>query len=516
MVTWPLDNTQYTAAAIGAFCACNTRGVFNKSNDFSVSSIGGLNLQVSKGLAWLKKSEYWGVSVLNEDSEILTAEVGHGQLSRTIAVTLRLDKSANNSYLLLKYSDFEGTGPLPVRDEYYDEIILAYVLQKAGSSSFSSADITDTRLDESLCGVMKNSLTGVDTDVIHDSATELLDGLRQALVDVSNNAGVLLNEVYDPELKGIDITNQEYTHIALGELSGLGANGYFTATFSGTVETITINGIEYIAKQGASIGIDLESDALYSFIIVGDTINFKSGGGGLSIKIVGGTERPTSPKENTIWVKDSYYENNKAVYNIGYNYPTNPNDGDLFFVISNEKNAYVHVNNKQTVEVSLSQGHKWNAASNKWNVLSFETYAGGEWHDGIVYIILNGEIATQMTFGAITVAPVISYSNNQVRITPNGSSRGFYRTKELVDLTNYTTLKIDYVGSYTNSRTVAFGISNNPVDDIVSIKRVLLTGQPTGIYELDISNVSGEYYIGVGIWIYESNNYIVFKSIWLE
>ncbi len=263
MITWPLDNTQYTAAAIGSYCACNTRGVFNQSGDFAVSCIGGFDLQVSKGLAWLKKSEYWGVSVLNEENEVLTAEIGHGQLSRTIAVTLRLDKAANSSYLTLKYSDFEGEAPVPVRDDFYDEIILAYVHQKAGAISFTTADITDTRLDENLCGVMRNALTGVDTQSIHDSAAELLDSLRQALVDVSHGAGVMVNEIYDPNENGIDVTNQQYTHTAPTTIIGQGINGYFKAKFTGFINSLTVNTQVYSIKNG----INLKSEEIYTFII---------------------------------------------------------------------------------------------------------------------------------------------------------------------------------------------------------------------------------------------------------
>lgn len=71
-----------------------------------------------------------------------------------------------------------------------------------------------------------------------------------------------------------------YAHTA-GTLSGQGVNGKFKATVDETISSIVINGVSCVIKNGEESSIELIKDCWYTFILDGNTINFKSGGSGL-------------------------------------------------------------------------------------------------------------------------------------------------------------------------------------------------------------------------------------------
>ncbi len=276
MITWPLDNVQYTANAIGAYCATRTRGVFAAENNFNVQAQGGFNLEVSEGLAWLKKSNFWGVAVLNEQNTTLSAQVGSGEANRYISVVLQLDKTANESKLLLKYAAYGAQAPEPVRDEFFDEIVLCHVLQRAGASEFTNGDITDKRLDEEVCGLVRDGITGIPTSEVNEQFLQKIKQLDAELKSVEDASGFMLNAVYDPSFQGINTTNQAYEHTALSTLSGTGANGYFIAAFSGEVTQITIGNDVFTVKLGGENSVNLAEGYLYTFFASEGIIHFSS------------------------------------------------------------------------------------------------------------------------------------------------------------------------------------------------------------------------------------------------
>ncbi len=102
MICFPLDNTEYTAAGLGSWMATRTRGVFSADSNLAVSIGSGMSVSVSPGLAWLKMSDFWGVSVLLEQAQTVTLTVGDGFLPRIDAIVLRLNKTDNKAELAVR------------------------------------------------------------------------------------------------------------------------------------------------------------------------------------------------------------------------------------------------------------------------------------------------------------------------------------------------------------------------------------------------------------------------------
>ena len=60
---------------------------------------------------------------------------------------------------------------------------MASVFVPAGTVSITSADITDLRLDEVFCGLMRDGVTGIPTEQLQNQASQLLTQLKQAISD---------------------------------------------------------------------------------------------------------------------------------------------------------------------------------------------------------------------------------------------------------------------------------------------------------------------------------------------
>ncbi len=184
MICFPLDNTPYEAKDMGSYLATRTRGVFSSDGNLAVTpGESGLSVSVSPGLAWLKWSDYWGTAALQEQALTLDLDTADGALKRIDAIVCRLDKVNNRAEIVVK-KGAPSSAPIvvpPVRDANYDELYIATVLIGAGVISISASAITDQRLNEEYCGLMRDGVTGIPTASLHAQAQQILTELTDAL-----------------------------------------------------------------------------------------------------------------------------------------------------------------------------------------------------------------------------------------------------------------------------------------------------------------------------------------------
>lgn len=198
-MVFPLDNTEYTASAMGAWCATRTRGVFSSEEHFKVTADGTMTLTVHPGLAWMKMDKWWGCCFFEEESITLAVTPPVTKEKAVYAVTLRLDKMENKADIYIKTEAMENAKPLPLRNDVYEELIVAYVDVQRGQTSLASIHITDTRMNESLCGVMRDAVSGLPTAHIEAQACELLDMLKNELQGLNAGTEVMVKTAYDPQ-----------------------------------------------------------------------------------------------------------------------------------------------------------------------------------------------------------------------------------------------------------------------------------------------------------------------------
>jgi len=173
MICFPLDNVEYEAEALGAWKGTRTRGVFAADTHYAVTANGNMSVNLAPGLAWLKAEAYWGVCVFEKNATTMQIDTADGSLTRWAAICLRLDKNLNDGYPIVKYGQFGtnpalSTLPLPEQNIDYDEIYVAAVRVRAGATEILTSDITDLRLNETYCGIMRDGVTGIPTQMLED------------------------------------------------------------------------------------------------------------------------------------------------------------------------------------------------------------------------------------------------------------------------------------------------------------------------------------------------------------
>ena len=301
LTTFPLDKTEYTADALGAWFASRTRGVLAEEGHYDITANGGMAVIVGTGIAWLRMTDHWGVVVRNEESIVLELQAAHNSLPRVDAVCLQLDKVANESRLVIK-SGTAGVNPTPippVRDENMDEVYLALVTVPAGTIGVSAINISDKRLDAHYCGLVLDG-ERVPTQGMHDQFNDWFAQVQDTLSgDVAGNLIGLVSEATERAERAYDLASDagviHYT-IALrapvrispqslnGSRSGIAASGDRAGNvlFGGGGNPGTFNQVNLYEPNSVRITLpNLSTGRPYlAAAIAGDSVLF--GGGSLA------------------------------------------------------------------------------------------------------------------------------------------------------------------------------------------------------------------------------------------
>lgn len=166
IITYPENGITYDADDASGYLATRQSGVYSAEEDFAVSISGELSLTVSAGQAWVRPSRFKGRSIIMEQPTTLALTAADPVRTRIDRVVLRYDAAARKTSLQV----LEGTpdsaspsAPAITRTALVYDLCLAEVTRPAGSTAITAADITDTRADEAVCGVMRDGVTGIPT-----------------------------------------------------------------------------------------------------------------------------------------------------------------------------------------------------------------------------------------------------------------------------------------------------------------------------------------------------------------
>lgn len=200
IIAYPLEATEYTAEDAQSYFSTRKSGVYSEDVTFTPE---GMNITVSPFLAWFNYAKFKGCSVAVTEPQTLTFSPAHAILDRIDRVVLRLDLSLNRAY----FEILEGTpSSTPIaktisKTEVINDISPFYVRIKAGATQITPADITSTILDESLCGIMRDGVTGIPTSQLQSQVEELLLRLHEAIDGVEEGSAFMIGDIYDPEGK---------------------------------------------------------------------------------------------------------------------------------------------------------------------------------------------------------------------------------------------------------------------------------------------------------------------------
>ena len=165
ITTYPEDGITYDAQDAAGYFATRLSGVYSADQDFTVTPAGGLDVQISAGHAWVHPSRWIGRSIIMQQPTTLTLPEADAALPRIDRILLRYDARARKTTLVAVSGTPASTPAAPEltrTDRIYD-LCLASVARPAASTTITAADITDTRADEAVCGLMRDSVTGIPT-----------------------------------------------------------------------------------------------------------------------------------------------------------------------------------------------------------------------------------------------------------------------------------------------------------------------------------------------------------------
>ena len=362
IITYPLDGVTYDAEDVSTYLCTRTSGVYAKDTNYAVSVTGPRQIAVAPGLAWINYDDFKGVSACSREAVNLIVPDADSTLPRIDRVVLQFDTAANLTAVKLKPGT-PAAAPEPpaiLQNHNQYELGLCTVSVPAGSSVITAADITDTRADEAVCGVMRDGVTGIPTAQLQAQAlammtqlsTELhtkLDALDAAIAAVESGSFYTKQEAdakfgtpYSlpaataAQLGGVKVG--DYLDIAAdGTLSGKTLNDKIAAAVAVKSEPRLVwNHYEETGKRWKTYDIKMP-DGL-DYVHVKTKYNSSTGGYGEEVDIAkGGTANHNYGNGTGIFASNTTFQTNGTlhfatetstggytveIWLTGYHYPT--------------------------------------------------------------------------------------------------------------------------------------------------------------------------------------------------
>lgn len=183
--SFPLENTAYTAEDAQLWFATRQSGVYAGTH-LGVTANGTMAVTLGTGIAWLHYADFAGCVYGNTVGKALTVELAAAQYARIDRVCIRLEILNNKCYAYIKKGTAAASPAAPAlqRDASAYEISVAQIAVAAGATAINAGNITDERLDETVCGLMRDGVTGIDTSVLQSQYNAILAELKANLQSV--------------------------------------------------------------------------------------------------------------------------------------------------------------------------------------------------------------------------------------------------------------------------------------------------------------------------------------------
>lgn len=249
IITYPLNGVVYSAEDVATYLCTRTSGVYSKETNFAVSITGTRQITVAPGLAWINYDDFKGVSVCSREENVLTVPEADNTLNRVDRVVLQFDTSENITAIKLKTGTPAVAAQPPdiLQNHNQYELGLCTISVPAGSTAVTVADIYDTRADETVCGVMRDGVTGIPTGTLVQQWKAVIESMRGGSFYTRAEVDALLKS-----LKSVD-------PFPVGSIYQSTASTSPAALFGGTWQEIAQNRVLMGAGSGHAAGTTVEA-----------------------------------------------------------------------------------------------------------------------------------------------------------------------------------------------------------------------------------------------------------------
>lgn len=248
-------------------------GVFYKpSTSFAVTATGtGMNVQVQPGMAQVQ-----GAFCLEDTVQTLPIAAADASLNRIDSVVLRLDLSLDKRDISLAVvrgvAAVSPVAPALTRNNTTWELGIANVLVSAGAGVITQRDVEDTRLDDTRCGAVAQTVGELDTSGFFAQLTAMIARLREEIGEVETGTAAMLRSVYDPDSKvsdagGIKAYTKAQTDVLAADITKVNSR---IAEVNNTLANLQYSnpGAHNAIYRGKYLG-DFVTDAQYAAIKAG-------------------------------------------------------------------------------------------------------------------------------------------------------------------------------------------------------------------------------------------------------
>jgi len=210
---------EYFASFIG-------NGVYpNPSSGLQVTANDDMTVTVKAGQAWIN-----GYFLVNDDDYNLQIDAADGVLSRIDRVVARYDTEDREIRLEVKKGTFASSPVAPAlqRDADAYELALADVYVANGVTSITQANITDQRLNTSLCGIVHGTVDQVDTTTLFTQYTQGFELQKDEFEQAFMSWFATVQDILDDEAAGN----------LLNMINDLAGDGRTTETVKGNADDL--------------------------------------------------------------------------------------------------------------------------------------------------------------------------------------------------------------------------------------------------------------------------------------
>lgn len=175
------------------FASFIANGVFpNPSTGLQVLASNSMIITVNTGKAWINGYFYFNTSTLN-----ITLDNADGVLNRIDRVVVRWDLQERAISVQVKKGTYSATPSAAAiqRDADAYELVLADVYVGAGAVSVSQANITDQRLNSTLCGLVVGTVGELDTTAFSAQLQGWFELYQEMSAEQYNNLKSYMNSL---------------------------------------------------------------------------------------------------------------------------------------------------------------------------------------------------------------------------------------------------------------------------------------------------------------------------------
>lgn len=387
-------------------------GVFYKpSTSFAVTATGtGMNVQVKPGMAQVQ-----GAFCLEDTVQTLLIAAADASLNRIDSVVLRLDLSLDKRDISLAVvsgvAAVSPVAPALTRNNTTWELGIANVLVSAGAGVITQRDVEDTRLDDTRCGAVAQTVGELDTSGFFAQLTAMIARLREEIGEVETGTAAMLRSVYDPGDDGVNICVQEYECSKSGSvyaLMGEGAVGRFKVPAAWSAgDTWTVNGKAVPAYCGADAadGDCVVTGRWVLFTFDGTRLDFNGGGGLSAGKLAQATATEADVLANsTFYAKDKTLRTGNVPRRGDWGATIAPGESVTVPDGKHDGGGRVSAKALKTVTITMATGSMyWSYTFTGGTLVGICDIAGSAYNSEIEYLHISGNTITMKWSGNGTV-----------------------------------------------------------------------------------------------------------------